>query len=185
MIPIRKLPDSGPSTPRCNWDISSTSCSTRRTRTKNSAPNVVRCTCRAVRSTKGAPSSASSSLICTERAGCDTLHASAARPKCRSRANASKYRKCFIVKFIIRKNYHALNILQLVIIKTPRYASPKPYSGKGFQNGWKQKFRWRLSSQSWRQHIHEPVGDQVVANLAQSRHFAPKRCAHEPDGSRL
>src|SRR4051812_23032207 len=56
-----------------------------------SSPSGVTVTSLALRSNSLTSSSSSSFLIATDSVGCDTKHASAARPKCFSRATATMY----------------------------------------------------------------------------------------------
>src|SRR5262249_39644171 len=48
------------------------------------------------RSTMGTPRSASSWRIAADKVGCETWQLAAARPKCRSRANAARYWSCLM-----------------------------------------------------------------------------------------
>src|SRR6185437_2835630 len=90
-MPSRTVPDSGSSVRRATARICSTPPSTSRARSAMSRPTSVSSTLRGVRSTSGTPSSSSSFLIWVDRVGWLTKQASAARPKCRCSARATRY----------------------------------------------------------------------------------------------
>src|SRR6185437_11341410 len=90
-MPSRTVPDSGSSVRRATARICSTPPSTSRARIAMSRPTSVSSTLRGVRSTSGTPSSSSSFLIWVDRVGWLTKQASAARPKCRCSARATRY----------------------------------------------------------------------------------------------
>ena len=90
-MPSRTVPDSGSSVRRATLRICSMPLSTSRARMAMSRPTSVSSTLRGVRSTSGTPSSSSSFLIWVDRVGWLTKQASAARPKCRCSARATRY----------------------------------------------------------------------------------------------
>src|SRR3954469_20884686 len=91
MTPSLSGPASG-SLPRLAISLIAAACSSTLCACRTiSSPRGVTATSLALRSNSLTSSSSSSFLIATESVGCDTKHASAARPKCFSRARATMY----------------------------------------------------------------------------------------------